>query len=130
MPRSQAAQRDDLVIDPGAKTISGRDRSGPEYAFDQGWISFSPRADRSRCPSASCAPTTAGRLIVIGGAGHSASASGAQAVTFANNDGWHDDTSDGPVRATVSIGDRELDRRAGHGGGDARPTTARGCTAW
>jgi hypothetical protein len=30
-------------------------------------------------------------------------------VTFANNDGWHDDTSDGPVRAVVTIGDTTYD---------------------
>ena len=29
---------------------------------------------------------------------------GTKPVTFANNDGWHDDTSDGPVRATVTLG--------------------------
>jgi len=103
----QGAQRDDLVIDPGPRTISGRDRSGPEYAFDQGWISFSPGAI-TQVPLGELRTDADGRLIVIGGAGHSASASGARAVTFANNDGWHDDTSDGPVRATVKIGDREL----------------------
>src|SRR6266516_2732202 len=29
------------------------------------------------------------------------------ATTFANNDGWYDDVSDGPVRATVRIGGKE-----------------------
>ena len=41
---------------------------------------------------------------VLGGRGHSASADGSPATTFANNDGWHDDTSDGPVHATVKLG--------------------------
>jgi hypothetical protein len=102
------AQRDDLVIDPGAKRISGPDRNGPEYAFDQGWISFA-ESRPILVPLGEIRTDEAGRLIVIGGAGHSASASGAQAVTFANNDGWHDDTSDGPVRATVRFGDRVLE---------------------
>jgi hypothetical protein len=42
-----------------------------------------------------------GRLVVLGGRGRSASYDQSRAVTFANNDGWHDDTSDGPVTATV-----------------------------
>ena len=42
-----------------------------------------------------------GRLIVLGGRGQSASYNGARAMTFANNDGWHDDVSDGPVTAEV-----------------------------
>jgi L-Lysine epsilon oxidase N-terminal/L-lysine epsilon oxidase C-terminal domain len=44
-----------------------------------------------------------GRLIVLGGLGKSASYNGSKAVTFANNEGWHDDTSDGPVTATVML---------------------------
>jgi L-Lysine epsilon oxidase N-terminal/L-lysine epsilon oxidase C-terminal domain len=43
------------------------------------------------------------RLLVTGGRGHSASADGGVAITFANNDGWHDDVSDGPVTATVVL---------------------------
>ena len=101
------ALRDALVIDPGSRKISGADRKGPEYAFDQGWISFSPGAS-IQVPLGELRTDGQGRLIVIGGAGHSASASGAAAITFANNDGWYDDTSDGPVRATVKIGGREL----------------------
>jgi hypothetical protein len=52
----------------------------------------------------------AGRLIVLGGYGASAPAvAGTLPTTFANNDGWHDDTGDGPVHATVTIGDETLD---------------------
>jgi hypothetical protein len=42
-----------------------------------------------------------GRLIVLGGHGVAASCDGSRAITFANNEGWHDDVSDGPVNATV-----------------------------
>jgi hypothetical protein len=46
----------------------------------------------------------AGRLIVLGGFGHSQSVPAGQILThFANNDGWCDDASDGPVRATVQL---------------------------
>jgi hypothetical protein len=50
----------------------------------------------------------AGRLVVLGGRGKSASHTGERAITFANNDGWHDDVSDGPVTATVTIGGTTL----------------------
>ncbi|HEV7598967.1 MAG TPA: LodA/GoxA family CTQ-dependent oxidase [Bradyrhizobium sp.] len=49
-----------------------------------------------------------GRLIVLGGRGNSGSVPGAEITTFANNEGWHDDTADGPVTATVSIGGRPI----------------------
>src|SRR5260370_20134466 len=44
-----------------------------------------------------------GRLMVFGGRGKSASYDGSPAVTFANKEGWYDDTSDGPVTATVKF---------------------------
>src|SRR5260370_7444245 len=44
-----------------------------------------------------------GRPRVFGGRGKSASYDGSPAVTFANNEGWYDDTSDGPVTATVKF---------------------------
>jgi len=52
-----------------------------------------------------------GRLVFLGGMGHSASftAPVTPLVTFANNQGWHDDTCDGPVDAVVTLPDgREL----------------------
>ncbi|MCF2910609.1 LodA/GoxA family CTQ-dependent oxidase [Pseudoalteromonas sp. DL2-H2.2] len=42
-----------------------------------------------------------GRLIVLGGNGVSRNINGDIAITFANNQGWHDDISDGPVTAEV-----------------------------
>lgn len=84
-----------LTISPNARQISGKEKSGAEYAFDDGTFMGEPvylgelQTDK------------AGRLIVLGGHGVSASHSGSRAVTFANNDGWHDDVSDGPVTATA-----------------------------
>ncbi|MGH9421599.1 MAG: LodA/GoxA family CTQ-dependent oxidase, partial [Thermoanaerobaculia bacterium] len=51
----------------------------------------------------------AGRLIVLGGRGVSASYDKTKAVTFANNEGWHDDVSDGPVKARVTLNGKDLD---------------------
>lgn len=42
-----------------------------------------------------------GRLIMLGGHGKSENINGDRAITFANNEGWYDDMSDGPVTATV-----------------------------
>ncbi len=50
----------------------------------------------------------AGRLIVLGGHGKAASYNNSRAVTFANNDGWHDDIADGPVTASVSLEGKEI----------------------
>ena len=43
------------------------------------------------------------RLLVLGAFGSSQSLTGTQIVHYANNDGWHDDVSDGPVSAKVTI---------------------------
>lgn len=46
----------------------------------------------------------AGRLVVLGGRGTSGSVPpGAPLNSFANNNLWYDDVSDGPVRATVTL---------------------------
>jgi hypothetical protein len=50
----------------------------------------------------------AGRLIVLGGRGRSQSYDGSTAVTFANNETWHDDTSDGPITAKVKYQGTQL----------------------
>ncbi|MFI1396220.1 LodA/GoxA family CTQ-dependent oxidase [Streptomyces sp. NPDC020681] len=98
-----AGERNKLVIDPGHRSIRGRDRGGrPEYRFDTGYFFEKPvylgelRTDG------------AGRLIFLGGRGVSASKNNTQAEHFANNDGWHDDTSDGPVTAQVRIDGRAV----------------------
>ncbi|MFD5085229.1 LodA/GoxA family CTQ-dependent oxidase [Kitasatospora sp. NPDC058406] len=98
-----AAQRGRLVIDPGPRSVRGRNRSGlAEYRFDTGTFLDRPvylgelRTDDS------------GRLLFLGGRGVSASATDTPADTFANNDGWHDDVSDGPVTAEVRIDGRTV----------------------
>lgn len=45
-----------------------------------------------------------GRLVALGGRGKSESVPpGGELPEFANNDGWHDDVSDGPVTATLTF---------------------------
>lgn len=46
-----------------------------------------------------------GRLLVFPADGRSESPVGAAITSFADNDGWHDDWCDGPVHATITLGD-------------------------
>lgn len=90
--------REKLIIDPGPRTIVGRNMEGAPYRFDTG------KFMDQQVLLGELRTDDAGRLLVLGGLGHSASHNNEPATTFANNDGWHDDTSDGPVRATIKIG--------------------------
>jgi hypothetical protein len=94
------------VIDPGARQIRGRSISGPAYGLDGGFIRFGSGGPL-QVPLGELRTDEKGRLLVLGGDGTSASATSQPAITFANNDGWYDDVSDGPVRAQVKLAGRE-----------------------
>jgi hypothetical protein len=85
-----------LMITPGPRTI------GPSSGavFDTGRFLGAP------VPLGEIQSDSSGRLLVLGGFGSSGSPIGAPITTFANNDGWHDDVSDGPVNATVTMGNK------------------------
>ena len=94
-PRNAAvANRARLIIDPGPRSVSGLMQSA---RFDTG--SFMGK----KVPLGELRTDELGRLLVLGGFGHSDSPVNAPITTFANNDGWHDDVSDGPVTATVRL---------------------------
>ena len=87
-----------LEIRPNPQTISGQ--SQPARRFDDGRFMDAPlpvylgelRTDSK------------GRLLFLGGYGESKSGyPNNPPASFGNNNGWHDDTSDGPVNATVII---------------------------
>lgn len=88
-----------LVIDPGARSVTGPGQDGAGARFDTGTFVDTPvylgelRTDEK------------GRLLFLGGHGLSDSYDGKPPTTFADNDGWHDDTADGPVDATVTLPD-------------------------
>lgn len=94
-------ERETLIIDSGSRSISGRDASGA--VFDTG--KFMGKV----VPLGELRTDEAGRLLVLGGFGASASQNNAPATTFANNDGWHDDISDGTVRASIKIDGKEYE---------------------
>ena len=95
------SDRSALAIRPGPREVSGRN-AGPR-AFDTG--SFMGE----QVYLGEVLTDAAGRLLVLGGRGVSKSYDGSQAITFANNDGWCDDISDGPVTAEVTFLGKALD---------------------
>jgi L-Lysine epsilon oxidase N-terminal/L-lysine epsilon oxidase C-terminal domain len=103
VPRRNAdvtgAARAQLAIEPGPRSISGR---GKKVALDGG------KFYKKKVSLGELRTDDAGRLLFYGGRGISASKDGKPADTFANNDGWHDDVSDGPVSALVRIGKKDV----------------------
>jgi hypothetical protein len=94
--------RSKIAITPEPRSITGPKKSGRKYWFDDGVFLDIPvylgeiRTDEK------------GRLLFLGGRGVSASAAGKPATDFANNDGWYDDVSDGPVTALIQIAGRSI----------------------
>jgi hypothetical protein len=112
-PRRNAAVPDDqrsrLIIDPGPRIVTAAkrrasfDRSGEgTYATTFPPAELSPHAIDTL---GEMMMDDAGRLLVLGGYGRSGSemtGPGEPHITqYANNDGWYDDTSDGPVMARL-----------------------------
>jgi hypothetical protein len=99
------SDRSGLRIDPGSRSISGCDiHGGADYAFDTGrFMTLEQPVYLGEIRT-----DEHGRLIVLGGRGVSQSYDDTKLITFANNEGWHDDTSDGPVTATVTYKGEEL----------------------
>lgn len=95
---STVSDRAALTIAPGERRISGPNKSGDKYAFADG------RFMGTEVYLGELRTDEKGRLIVLPGHGLSASYDGARAITFANNEGWHDDVADGPVKAKVVFG--------------------------
>lgn len=98
----KGAARRQLVIDPGPRSIRGVNAAGAAYHFDSGTF------HGTRVPLGELRTDGSGHLLVLGGFGHSASFNASPLKHISNNDGWHDDISDGPVMARVVMGGRVL----------------------
>lgn len=94
------ADRGKLAITPSRKTVSGINAKAKR--FDDG--AFMGK----NVYLGEVFTDDNGRLIVLGGHGAAASYDGSHAITFANNEGWYDDVSDGPVGARVVYDGVEL----------------------
>jgi len=110
---ASVADRRSLEIDFGARTIGGSSQGPAEF-----------RVGSSEDPATEAYPIGAngkavidylgqlrtdaeGRLIVLGGRGRAnhSTATPPELLSYANNDNWFDDISDGPVTAVVTIDD-------------------------
>ena len=104
------AERQALIIDPGPRTIAGAD--APAVHFSRDTV---PPGYPGSFPPVTLQPYTIdtvgelrtdrdGRLLVLGGRGHSGSDIHPPVIhQYANNDGWWDDTADGPIAAVITL---------------------------
>jgi hypothetical protein len=99
-PSVVGAARDKLVIEPGARSVTG---AAQRALFDTGTFELPGAAPRT-VPLGELRTDTDGHLLVLGGFGTSASPKGASLGAVFNSNDWHDDISDGPVSASIKIG--------------------------
>ena len=99
-----------LVIDPGPRTVNGKNSRTAEFDRDGGALyatTFPPKLQPNPIDTLGELRTDdRGRLLVLGGHGNAGSFNygkfGQPRIDhYANNDGWFDDTSDGPVMARL-----------------------------
>lgn len=117
-----ADSRQRLIIDPGPQTVSSTGTTSAQFAQGQ-----NPGVPQTFPPPLQPSSiTTLGeimahpqgkfaRLVVLGGNGNSGSVMqglGQPVIkNFANNDGWFDDVSDGPVTAQLLVNVTSIDGR-------------------
>ncbi|MBC8754964.1 hypothetical protein H2O64_09800 [Kordia sp. YSTF-M3] len=100
--------REQLAITPTPVSITGKNEKGKKYNFNDGRF-FGKKVKLGHVET-----DDEGRLLFFGGDGKSASEDNKPAITFANNEGWHDDTCDGVVRATVTINGKKFEAEPGN----------------
>ncbi len=81
-------------IKPGPRTLTGPNQAA---GFNTG------KFLNQVVPLGEMRTDAEGRLLVTGGFGNSGSPTGTALQNIFNNDNWHDDVSDGPVTATVTL---------------------------
>jgi L-Lysine epsilon oxidase N-terminal/L-lysine epsilon oxidase C-terminal domain/von Willebrand factor type A domain len=90
----------DITIDPGPRTVNGPNQ---RQVFDNGTVKFAA-APVTTVPLGEIRSDTDNHLLVLGGFGKSASPAGNGLSNFFwASKGWYDDTSDGPVTATIKL---------------------------
>ena len=102
--------RQRLIIDPGPRTVDHRTHRAAHFDRD-GTDVYAPTFPPELQPNSidtlgDLITDDTGRLLVLGGHGNSGSYrfdefGQPRIVDYANNDGWFDDTSDGPVMARL-----------------------------
>ncbi len=88
------SNRRGLIIDPGPRSLTAPNKVA---TFNTG------KFLGSVVPLGEMHTDAQGHLLVLGGFGKSDSPTNSPITHWANNDGWHDDVSDGPVTAKVTL---------------------------
>ncbi|WP_323769810.1 CTQ-dependent glycine oxidase GoxA [Antarctobacter sp.] len=105
---TDADREENLMIDGRRLDITGLnanpDGTDAAYAFEGTFWGGQP--DAIQVGLGQLRTDDAGRLLVVPPDGVSNSPSGAAITSFADNNAWHDDWCDGPVTASVAIGDQ------------------------
>jgi hypothetical protein len=97
----ETPDRSTLLIDGGEHQLSGINQDGCNTKFVGEFEGKEVYLGEMRTDDQ-------GRLKMLGGHGKSENLKGQPAVTFGNNEGWYDDTSDGPINAQVKFNDQDL----------------------
>ncbi|MGB0385047.1 MAG: LodA/GoxA family CTQ-dependent oxidase [Ardenticatenaceae bacterium] len=102
------SDRENLIIDPGAKSVSAggmqefnREATGSVFPPEKNLVEYPDYFGHQIDTLGSIQTDEQDRLLVLGGHGNSCSPSGTLINSYANNDNWFDDVSDGPVTATI-----------------------------
>ncbi len=111
-------QRQFLIIDPGPRVVDVQGNRRARFDRSGGGLyapTFPPEKlhPRKIDTLGELLTDDSGRLLVLGGHGNSGTINtglGQPRIdTYANNDGWFDDTSDGPVTARLILYSSEID---------------------
>ena len=114
---TESSARQRLVIDPGPRIVDRTNRREARFDRDGGEIYAAtfppPLSPHSIDTLGELKTDDEGRLLVLGGHGHSGTYKGAdfgqpRIDSYANTDGWFDDTSDGPVMARLVMYSEEV----------------------
>ncbi|WP_103070433.1 LodA/GoxA family CTQ-dependent oxidase [Aquimarina sediminis] len=119
--------REQLAIKPSLKTISGINTNTPtivpankndehnqlleEYQYDDNYSFDDGKFYGKNVDLGHLQTDPEGRLLFFAGDGGAESTDNMPITTFANNNGWHDDTCDGVIRATVKIDGKEFEAK-------------------
>lgn len=111
--------RQQLIIDPGPQVVNGTGRRRASFSRDGDKMYAPTFPPKGLMPHdidtlGELMTDDSGRLLVLGGHGRSGSfktGPGQPRIdTYANNDGWFDDISDGPVMARLVMYSEEVGR--------------------
>src|SRR3954452_2665149 len=113
-PRNAGYDRAGLIIDASTQSVSGKNTAAGSLAGGINFIKSGNVEGSAKVALGRILTDAQGRLIVVGGPGRSGSPIRRGLDSFANNDGWYDGVSDGPVTAVIEVrGERAINAEGG-----------------